>query len=930
MHLLVDPSLPNNVLDNFLTEMLEFAELGDYRMICLVIDFLLKACAKDFSVCNLAVERFNFFLLPNEAISRYSIVIKRVVVASTSLYPIVMEFAINEKNDKAESCWEAFNLLKSRICMLVDDKHEGIRTVTVKFLEALILCQSPKPKELTSDCSWFHEANTRFSKISLTDLPRNHRFLSYHKAQLEAEENFTALIKQTTVTEITSQNLLAVIESLCMITRCRPQWENALTRVFDVIKALHSNVPPMLSKGQVKFLRKSFKYNLMRFLQLPAAVPLHPKIKTMLTDYLGASSQQVERWIPEALKNPPKPDVMEPAPKRARLQKVLFDDDDDDEEVPVNSKTAEVVKTTKDYNQQAIDRTAQFIFESLDHNFALDLVRASLLTLPREMPAAFASSYTPIQSAGSKEHRQELAELMAVQMTQKEIGPGYEWLVQKRKEEYAARTKNRNEGVVIAKTPHHEPTGSRSLPAAVKQAVSDNEKILPATQKAKKAFNLIEETKPITDEEAAEMFESAFDSVLHAERNVVAGGARRIYQQLVVRLSTRFWEDCSQFEDKLIDFVLTDHKRRSDLALLWLCELYAQYQGYSNCALRIKEMIANQEGMTQPQRLHRYDVAMCKMLDTMLERGMEKEALFYKVLLETPLLTTNAIERLKKVCLAKENEHGMAMLRELIMTRNRQRPQLLQFLFGLCFLDKVELRNSCLEVVKELCNLPFIRSSLSDQARQQINECLEPVPPKYMQTTPSDVWTEEMYRNSLAVYATLMPTDPMLLLPLAAVYAPGHNVFKRVVLRTMEPVFRQMSQDMVIMLIEDCPPGAETLVARLVVLLTDRTTPSPELIQKLKILHDDRKMDIRALLPIIGGLEKEEVLRLIPMFVFRMEYQKSINVLFRKLYTVRSPQTGELVFDPIDIITEYHKIEPKDDNEMTLLINSESYYQFIS
>ncbi|EFO87859.1 CRE-SYMK-1 protein [Caenorhabditis remanei] len=920
MHLLIGPNISNNTLDNFLTEMLEFAELNDHRVLCLIIDFLLKASAKDFTICNKTVERYSFYLTPNNSISRYESVIKRVIVASTSLYPIILEFAIMDKNDRAESCWEAFNELKARIITLVDDVHEGVRTVTVKFLEALILCQSPKPKELTADpkSTWAIEANTRFHKISLTDVPRSHRFLSYHKAQLEAEQNFSSLIKQTSVAGITSQNLIAVIESLCMITRCRPQWENALPRVFDVIKTLHSNVPPMLSTGQVKFLRKSFKYNLLRFLKLPASVPLQQKITTMLTNYLGASPREVNQSIPQELIQraaPPREPATEPAAKRAKLQNPIYEDDDDDDEAEASTSTG-----AKDARTQAVDITSKYILERLNHETVLNLVKISLYTLPTEMPPAFASSYTPIANAGSESNRQEIAELMAAQMVHKEVGPGFEWLQQKKKKEYEERIKARNEGIVIAQTPLHEPI--RAPVPVVKQPVPETAKA-PVIQKAKKAFNLVEETEKIDAMEAMEMFEMAFESVLQAERRAVAGGAKTIYQKLVVRLATRFWEDCAPYENKLVEFILSDHKKRSDLALLWLCELYAQYQGYSNCALRIKDLIAEQDGMTQPQRLERYDFSICKILDAMLSRNMHKETLFYKVLLETPLLTPNAIERLKKVCLEKENEHGMFMLRESIMVRNRQRPQLLQFLFGLCFLDRPELRSSCLEVVKELSHLPFIRSSLCDQARMQINDCLEDKPPMYMRKPDGATeWTNEMYRNALAVYTTLMPADPMLLLPLAAVYAQATNLYKRAVLGTLEPVFRQLSQENVIALIQDCPHGAETLVARLVVLLTERITPSSELIQKLKILHDERKMDIRALLPIIGGLEKEEVIALIPTFIFRPEYQKSVTTLFRKLYTVRDHQTGELVFDPIEIIKEYHKIEPKDDNEAELLVNN--------
>ena len=51
--------------------------------------------------------------------------------------------------------------------------------------------------------------------------------------------------------------------------------------------------------------------------------------------------------------------------------------------------------------QSAIDITAQFVYERLNHNVTTNLVIISLMTLPDEMPPAFASSYTPIAAAGT-------------------------------------------------------------------------------------------------------------------------------------------------------------------------------------------------------------------------------------------------------------------------------------------------------------------------------------------------------------------------------------------------------------------------------------------------------------------------------------------------------------------------------------------------
>ncbi|CAB3396533.1 unnamed protein product [Caenorhabditis bovis] len=940
MHILVDPTRPNHLLDNFLDEMLEFGELNETRVLCLLVDFLQKACAKDPSLCSKAVERLSFYLTPNENILKYNRVIKRVIVACTNLYPIILEHVIKRGNEvEAERCWQSFNVLKSRIIDLVDCDRDGIRTVTIKFLEALILCQSPKPREPVLDAnqqlqqnSLTNEQNTRFSKISLNDVPRGHRFISYRKAQMEAEENFTALIKQTTIAHITSQNLLTVIDALCMITRCRPQWENALERVFDAMKSLHSNVPPMLSSGQVKALRKELKRNLLRFLKLPAAVPMQHKIRSQLTDYLGASPNEVNRAIPPHLvqKVTKIENGAEPAAKKMKITNALttsslFQDDEDDDEPSTSGSKNSASTRPKDANTEAIEITAKYIFERLNSQVVTNLVFISLLTLPDEMPASFNSSYTPIAQAGTEEQRMDVSRMMATQATQREIGPGYEMLKKRKEEELKGRQKARKGGVVIAQTPAHVPSAGISRTVTQKGTI-DGPTPVPVLR-TKKAFNLLEETKKMTDEEMEEMFELAFESVLRAERRVVQGGATMMYQQLVVRLASRYKKDCSKFEEMLVKFIVDDHKKRTDLALLWICELYAQYQGYSYCSLYMEELISGEDDHTKKARFERYDQAMCKLLKELVEKQLYNEPLFYKLLLEAPLVTTNAFEYLRIVCLNTEsNALGMSVLRELILTRNRQRPQLLQFFFALCFQPQANLRSSCIETAKELCNLPHIRTSLTERAVQQIQDCLDPVPPDYAQLPGEqcEAWTDEMYKSALVIYTTIMPFDSSLLLPLGSVYAAGTTNFKKVVLRTIEPVMRVigMHDQQVLRLIEECPPGAETLVARIVHLLTERTPATPELVMRAKKLHDERHMDIRALIPIIGGLSRDEVIRLIPNFVFRAEYQKSVSLVFKRLYMARDLQTGDPCFDPIDLIKEYHLIKPSNEKEKEFHINN--------
>lgn len=58
------------------------------------------------------------------------------------------------------------------------------------------------------------------------------------------------------------------------------------------------------------------------------------------------------------------------------------------------------------------------------------------------------------------------------------------------------------------------------------------------------------------------------------------GGAGLAQQKILVRIVTRYHcNRTSEFEATLLNYIIENQKNRTDLALLWLAELYAQLQG---------------------------------------------------------------------------------------------------------------------------------------------------------------------------------------------------------------------------------------------------------------------------------------------------------------------------------------------------------------
>lgn len=60
-------------------------------------------------------------------------------------------------------------------------------------------------------------------------------------------------------------------------------------------------------------------------------------------------------------------------------------------------------------------------------------------------------------------------------------------------------------------------------------------------------------------------------------------------------------------------------------------------------------------------------------------------------------------------------------------------------------------------------------------------------------------------------------------------------------------------------LVEECPKGAETLVTRVIHVLTDKEAPTLELVNRVRDLYNTRISDVRFLIPVLTGLTKGEV-----------------------------------------------------------------------
>lgn len=90
----------------------------------------------------------------------------------------------------------------------------------------------------------------------------------------------------------------------------------------------------------------------------------------------------------------------------------------------------------------------------------------------------------------------------------------------------------------------------------------------------------------------------------------------------------------------------------------------------------------------------------------------------------------------------------------------------------------------------------------------------------------------------------------------------------------------------------------------------------------MKRLHTERKTDVRSLIPVLTGLPKAEILRLLPALLLSAANQKSVAYVFKRVLQGRNIDTNEPPLNVIDCIVEYHNLVPSNEAQAKLHSNN--------
>ena len=117
-----------------------------------------------------------------------------------------------------------------------------------------------------------------------------------------------------------------------------------------------------------------------------------------------------------------------------------------------------------------------------------------------------------------------------------------------------------------------------------------------------------------------------------------------------------------------------------------------------------------------------------------------------------------------------------------------------------------------------------------------------------------------------------------------------------------------MSSNELLKLIQDFPNGSETLVLRIIHILTEKTVPTLELVEKVRNLYDKRLPDVRFLIPVLTGLSKHEIISALPQLIKLS--QAVVKEVFNRLLGINvNVSIHKSPLSPTELLAALHQID---------------------
>ncbi|CAH2041674.1 unnamed protein product, partial [Iphiclides podalirius] len=863
---------------------------------------------------------------------------KRAIQAASIVYRNVLIWLCRSQTEVAEMqyVWEHLTKLKLLILNMIDSENEGIRTHSIKFLEEVVLLQSSSEGSDEEFC--------------LDSIPTHLPFLKRRTLEEESEHIFELLVKFHNSQHISSVNLMACMTTLCLLAKFRPKY---MPRVIQALGDLHTTLPPTLSQSQVNSVRKHLKMLVLNLIKHPSSNDMMPHLTQLLSD-IGMTAQEIHKAVPKEKRNKRLNEIRgdDGPAKRFRIDSPQSNSQGSD-----SNSRGEFVYDDEN-SQHSVTKptpTEDSIYEGLNSvENVIGLVTTTLVNhLPNSMPGGFAAAYKPIPNSGTNTQKRNLAKMLlalirdeptptptaipppAAPSTLSDVSTKIPLL---RDDDEKVTLKN-----AVAKL--QESTKERQIESAVSKLMEetrqehlkeeerrnrDKEKLVPpptpTIPKLKhrvKLLKLQELTRPIPKEIKEKLMLQAVERILRAEQDCSIGGAAQIRTKFITIFASSY---TSEIRDLVLNYILEEPVNRIDLALSWLYEEYAIMQGFNRQPATPKN-IHEKHGQNYNQLLCALVTHICESGEPNIENN--KDVLLRKVYLESPVVTEEAVDYLKY--LVTEDKVALLaldLLEELCIMRPPRAHKYVPSLVLHVLNESEEIREVALRACARVHRLATeaAKRVMEKHALVQLGFMQLPSPPPELGQGPA--WTDHAYKLCLGLVMALFPQNEELIVEVARVYGCSGAEAKRCVLRCTEGPLRAAAaaplpppapdgggappagalRPAFVALLDECPRGAETLLTRLVHILTEKAPPSPELVSKVRELYATRVSDVRFLIPVLNGLSTREILAALPKLI--KLNPAVVKEVFNKLLGLQNPHGEQPPVSPEDLLVSLHLIDP--------------------
>ncbi|KAG9435892.1 symplekin isoform X1 [Apis mellifera carnica] len=821
-----------------------------------------------------------------------SAVAKRALRASGRILRAALKWISSATTVTAEMevAWNQLSALKIQIINMIDSDNDGIRTQAVKFLEGVVLIQTYPDPDIPKKADDF----------SLEDIPLTLKIARRRKLEEEANDVMDLLIKFHGSPHVSSVNLMTCMGSLALIAKTRPQF---MPGVIQALQRLQHDLPPTLSDSQVTSVQKQLKLTLLGLMKHPASIEFVSIIAKQLTQ-LGAKEQEILKAYPKPedirrmkKRQQVKEAAASSAAKRVKIETSLVSDES--EIVPSLIPTSKL--------SELIELSESFIAERLSVEIATDLVMDSMAWVPDTMTAIFQREYQPTSTTDINIQRQTIAKLLATQIKQAKTKKKKD-----AKDEDAVMedlVKNPTISVAEAKR-ERKREKDREKEKEARASLEAHEKSLAKTRTRLKALKLSEVTKPLSKEVKEKMLLMAVNRILLSEKTAVFGGVAAIRSKILTTLAATF---NPYIKEAVLHYITDDMRNRLDLALGWLYEEYALLQGFQR---RTTLCTKPQEAPHQA-----YNFLLCTLVSAIdLVQGKDRDTLLYRLYLEAPLITEDAVEALKMV--SSDETRGLVplqLLKEMVIRRPTKQLVFLNVLLCHTGHENNTIREAAIQLVCQLYSRPELSKLIEEYAVLYLGFLRLHIPPEIVfgqdrgRPQVESQWTESTTRACLGLYLALLSEHQDLIHELARVYTSMSADVKRIVLRLVEGPVRSlgMGSPQLLALVENCPKGAETLVTRIIHILTEKSAPSVELVSRVRELYQTRVSDVRFLIPVLNGLTKKEVIAALPKLIKLNPIV--VKEVFNRLLGTHNNESGVPHTSPItpaELLIALHNIDP--------------------